>query len=308
MTRRRAQRVFPQRVVGAIESMIPGTVGGRVSNASPVVGGSSDVDASVQGGVATGGQGAGTDVFFRDRFVLAADGAQTVDLTYLPTDYSEHVYLNGIEQDEGTDWSRMNQTLSLLTSMAALTGDVVEVRYAYASDAPTPAVSTSLAYAGVLLDPELSWDVTRPATVGTRDAGVWTYQDVEPAAGSLPYVDIHDAYSTEATITVVAPDGGDDTHYILELEAAFSDGVNGTEPSGVTLQVNSHSGGAALYLRRSGAIVLSAVLPSYPVVGDTLKVVTDFSAHTATAYVNGALAASIDFSAETWYTPDGDQL
>lgn len=36
MPRRYPRKPFPQRVAGSIESMIPGTVGGRVANASPV--------------------------------------------------------------------------------------------------------------------------------------------------------------------------------------------------------------------------------------------------------------------------------
>lgn len=135
MTRRRTPRGFPQRVTTAIESMIPGTVGGRVANASPVAGARSDGDAENLGAVGSGVNGSESD-FYRDRFVLAADGPQDVTLTYTPVDYSEHVYLNGVELDEGDDWTRDDVTVTLLAAADVLAGDVVDVRYAYLSGAP----------------------------------------------------------------------------------------------------------------------------------------------------------------------------
>jgi hypothetical protein len=133
MPRRRPPRVFPERVTSAIESMIPGTLGGRVSSAAPTV--RDDVAATVGGNAGVVDQATGID-FYRDRYDLGSDGAQDVALTYLPVENSEHVYLNGVEQDEGVDWTRDDATVSLLSTMGALTDDVLDVRYAYRFGAP----------------------------------------------------------------------------------------------------------------------------------------------------------------------------
>lgn len=75
----------------------------------------------------------GTALFYRDRFV-AAGGAENLVLTHLPMQYSEHVYLNGLQQDEGTDWTRTDLTLkeiAVQAAMASVAGDIIDVRYAY---------------------------------------------------------------------------------------------------------------------------------------------------------------------------------
>lgn len=133
MPRRRAPRVFPERVVSAIESMIPGTVGGRVSSAAPITG--SDVDAADAGALGPAELGSGID-FLRDRFALTAAGVQDLTLTADPLTDSEHVYLNGLEQDRDTDYTLDGQTVSVLAPMSASIGDVVDVRYACLSGAP----------------------------------------------------------------------------------------------------------------------------------------------------------------------------
>ena len=73
---------------------------------------------------------------FRDRYVLSSSGAQSTTLTHEPDPYTEHVYLNGLEQDEGTDWTRSATTLSVLSAMGALSSDVLEVRYLYRPGGP----------------------------------------------------------------------------------------------------------------------------------------------------------------------------
>lgn len=68
------------------------------------------------------------DTFFRDRFALTAS-TPTLALTYEPKANSAHVYLNGIYQDEGTDYNITGNYLGVLSAMGASSGDVLEVRY-----------------------------------------------------------------------------------------------------------------------------------------------------------------------------------
>lgn len=112
---------------GVRAQRVPGA--GRVFGASPVPQHQLAVALAAAG--MTGGAD-GTVKFYRDRFVLAgATGDQS--LTYLPAEFSPHVYLNGVYQDEDTDYTLVDQTLTVETAMGAASGDVLEVRYAYLS-------------------------------------------------------------------------------------------------------------------------------------------------------------------------------
>jgi hypothetical protein len=77
-------------------------------------------------------------------FTLAANGAQTKTLAFLPIDGSENVSLNGLAATKGTDWTRTDMTLSLLSPLDPLTSDVLEIQYDYYSALPSvPAVGYS---------------------------------------------------------------------------------------------------------------------------------------------------------------------
>ena len=115
------------------EALFPTTLSGSLSDLWKLV---RHLSASLVGGV---------DLPYRDRKRLSADGAQTWDLTYEPNPYTEHVYLNGIEQDQGTDWTRDGATVSLLAAMDARDGDLIEVRYRYLGGAPAGTTSAPLA-------------------------------------------------------------------------------------------------------------------------------------------------------------------
>lgn len=73
--------------------------------------------------------------FYRDHFTLSAP-TPVLTLTYLPASGSQHVYLNGIEQNEGFDYSLSGSSVSILAAAAALSGDDLEVRYAYNANPP----------------------------------------------------------------------------------------------------------------------------------------------------------------------------
>lgn len=75
-----------------------------------------------------------------DYFDLDSDGAQTVELTYLPLDRSLKVFLNGLFLRKGTEWTRDGKTLSILSAAGALTDDVLGTHYWYLeglADVPT---------------------------------------------------------------------------------------------------------------------------------------------------------------------------
>lgn len=70
-------------------------------------------------------------------------------LAHAPLVHSIHVYLNGVEQYEGTDWEYLTTPprVHLLTPMDARANDLVEARYAY-EDATAYATSHSLPTGG----------------------------------------------------------------------------------------------------------------------------------------------------------------
>ena len=47
------------------------------------------------------------------------------------------------------------------------------------------------------------------------------------------------------------------------------------------------------------------MIGTVPAPGDVVKAEVDFTTRTATAYINGVSVASLDLSAQTWYTADG---
>lgn len=191
MPRRRSPKVWQERVVGAIESMIPGTVGGRIANAGPIGGESSSARASIQGGVATVAQ-AGSDSYFEeDPLTLTADGAQDVALTYEPVEFSEDVEISGLAQTRGVDWTRDGQTLSLLTAMDARAGEVLTVQYAIRSGAP---VDPSLPVYSTLVDwnatgwkyNETTWSDSTDYSASAFDDSAWSTGQAAFGSGTGP--------------------------------------------------------------------------------------------------------------------------
>ncbi|MGZ4663583.1 MAG: hypothetical protein ACXV5Q_00655 [Frankiaceae bacterium] len=117
-----------QRYGRQLQSMSPGTAGGRLASAAPVRL-TSDALAAINPGV----DGASELLFAYDTFALTG-AAPTLSLSYVPADGSLHVYLNGLEQIEGTDYTLAGLTLSVLAAMNTGSGDTLDARYAYSSD------------------------------------------------------------------------------------------------------------------------------------------------------------------------------
>lgn len=112
-----------------------GTGGARsVANASPVAAHTFAVG-EAQAGATLGGAAEATP-WVDESFTLASDGAQTVDLAFLPVNGSEDIKLNGIGQLRTTDWTRSGQTVSVLAAMDARTDDELTVHYQYLAGVP----------------------------------------------------------------------------------------------------------------------------------------------------------------------------
>lgn len=126
-----------------------------------------------------------------ETFTLASNGAQTVTLEYLPVDESEDVKLNGLGQLRTTDWTRSDQTLSVLSAMGALTGDKLAVHYQYLTGQPTPIGED---FAGLVagLGPLAWWrlgDVSNGGTMtdssGNAHHGTWNASATHTVGTSL---------------------------------------------------------------------------------------------------------------------------
>lgn len=221
--------------------------------------------AATRTGLASGGPAGAAapspTLFTHDEWVLGSGGAQTKTLTFLPVDGSAHVYLNGVYQREGTDYTLTDETLDVLTAMAALTGDVLDVRYAYAADSP---VSVAESHDSI----EDTFDrADGTALVADRsDGGVWTIGVDVPwsinsnrlvrASGSgLGPLDtnwIADEHGAVETITIAfdvsmtALGGG----RARVFYGKFLDGTGG-------YQIECYEGGSSLILRVDGGTTIA---------------------------------------------------
>lgn len=121
--------------------MTPRSTLGATRDAQPVVG--REIARAGARSITSGGAAASNIQTWEDIFTLAAAGAQSVTLTYLPTpDRSEDVNLNGVGATRGVDWTRSGQTLSILAPMDARVNDEVKCQYTYLvglTGAPLPA-------------------------------------------------------------------------------------------------------------------------------------------------------------------------
>lgn len=164
-----------------------------------------------------GGDG-GLLLFADDQFTLASS-TPTLTLTYLPLPVSVTVYLNGIAQLEGTDWSRVDQDVTVDATMGAVSGDILEARYCYARTDPLP--STVYEAAGGLADTFDRADGT--ADVALRsDGGLW---DLSSDIGDVDrweidgdkLIKLTDGYVTSGYYHWVKADYGDLDEFTIEV-------------------------------------------------------------------------------------------
>lgn len=132
----RPDRTAEERFSRALESMVPGTVQGRVAQAQPVrqrlLRDTRPYDPDIE--EVAGGDG--DTLFWQDEFVIGGGGAQVCDLTWRPILNSEHVYWHPNSQAaaylSGVEWSRFKKRVTVAdTGGLFRPGDKVTVEYAY---------------------------------------------------------------------------------------------------------------------------------------------------------------------------------
>ena len=239
--------------------------------------------------------------FWESPITIIDPAINTFVLTHSPRTDSEGITLNGTRLSP-TSYTINGASLALAADVILTADDVLDIHY-WTDASPI----LTLSKAGGQQTSGGLW-VMGAMTVGARTGGTWDYRTVSSptAAGQTTLVDfgISDAYSSETTVQSPLPASASIFAWLAGFAVTATAG--GT---GANVQVDTGSGTMQLYLRRDGSTVLSSSSVSRAlVVGDTVKVVSDFSAKLATAYVNGAQIAQIDFSGESWYTADGSGL
>lgn len=135
------------RLAGTLAQAAPGL---KVKNAAPV-------KARTPNRIAQLLPAAFVETWARNRFALTASGAQTLLLSHEPKATPLFVFLNGMYQDEGTDYLLDSVGLQVQTAMGAASGDVVDVRYIVAG----PAAWLDDMGAAIMADaPDLYWPLT----------------------------------------------------------------------------------------------------------------------------------------------------
>ena len=231
---------YGQRLANGLRAMSKGSDGGRVLNASPITstgglggGDAPDLDLSPAGD-------ASSDAYQRDRFPTSGTlsaAATTLPLTAVPAANSLHLYLNGVELDEGTDYTLSGSTVTVLTAAGTGAGDFLNARYAY--DGVTVAGTS-----GVVL---LSDTFTRAdsGTLGTAESGQtwWTSGACGIVSGKAKFtsgtnaVALADSSLTDGTftVTIVAGSGAVDAALVFRSDSAgtafwFAQLYDGTSP------------------------------------------------------------------------------
>lgn len=256
-----------------------------------------------------------------DLFTVAATPLTDYPLSVIPVSGTCEVTLNGDELEEGSDYTvdydLGSATAGVVTVSAGLSvGDVLTARYLQTDWLVARSLPEETDTLPQWLDREgwhassspSGWAMASPMTIGKRTAGTWHYSSV--ACPNLLGLGLADAYSVETVVTA-KPTGSvfADPFYYCDWYCGF---IESGPTTGVYLETDNST--ATLYLARSGSIVLSSShleVPAgttwTPQVGDDIQVIVDFTAATATVYVNGTAAThgSLNFAAETWYTADG---
>lgn len=242
-----------------------------------------------------------TTTFARQRWV--SDGAATVyTLEQSPKPAGAWVFVNGLERDEGVEYSISYDTGRITFAIAPKVGSVISVRYAVVGPAAgPPAPPQPLTNAGTRsgLEPP-AWTMSDPV-IGVLLGSDWSFGP--GAVDTLIDLGIADGYSSQTTVAVrpAGPVGANQWSW----HAGYGATDNTAGDSGIKMQTDNSTTG--LYLARKRVIVASVTAGAAPAVGDVMKVQVDFLTRVATAYRNGALVATLDFSgaAFDWYTPDG---
>lgn len=98
-----------KRMHRTLQSMSPGTMGGRVANAAPIAFGS-----AVSNPIASSGGDSSAASWVLDRFVASSSTQTQYQLSYVPDSNGLFLFLNGLLLDEGVDFT-CDYTTGLVT-------------------------------------------------------------------------------------------------------------------------------------------------------------------------------------------------
>jgi hypothetical protein len=100
--------------------------------------------------------------FKNDSKAIAGPGTQTFHLTYIPITNSEHLYWNGVYQDE-SQWTRDQWTVTILDPGSVFqSGDELVMEYAYTSSLLEPVEEPGIFYVGSMTIPNGATSVALP--------------------------------------------------------------------------------------------------------------------------------------------------
>lgn len=111
--------------------------------------------------------------FWRDRYPTGTgtlgSGASGVTLTYTPLANSLHLYLNGLELDEGVDYTLADNEVTF-TGTTPAGGDVIDARYAFTDVTPDTATVFPLSIVDTFERADGTTDFENRS-----DGGLWSY-------------------------------------------------------------------------------------------------------------------------------------
>ncbi len=119
-----------------LQSMVPGSLQGRLANAAQTTAISSPKTTYIGSGFTT--TVVPNTYFYYDTFNSPSD---SYTLSFTPKTDSLHVYLNGEEQDEGTDYFLVEEVIVFTDPSVVQIGDVIDARYA--SDSVTVIITAT---------------------------------------------------------------------------------------------------------------------------------------------------------------------
>lgn len=103
--------------------------------------------------------GAGDTLLFEDEQFTLASATPTLTLLHEPLPKSLIVFLNGVAQLDGIDWTRSGQDVTVDAAMGAAAGDVILANYSYQRTDPLPTTALIPDFTSTVLDlsPDAWW-------------------------------------------------------------------------------------------------------------------------------------------------------
>ena len=286
---------YGQRLANGLRAMSKGSDGGRVLNASPIrladAADAPDLDLSPAGGAAS------EVAFLRDRFPTSgtlSGAASTLALTATPASSSLHLYLNGLELDEGTDYTLSGSTVTVLTPAGTGAGDILEARYAYDGITAAGTITAGLTD---------TFTRANSGTLGTAESGQTWW-----SSGSVGIVSNKAKFSSGTNAVALADTGVMDGTFEVTIVAG-----TGTIDAALVFRADSNGSNfwfAQLYSSTSPGLRLAKTGGSSTgeVLDGTLAI-TAGTSYTITVILSGAsVTVKVNGTTRITYTMSGADL